>query len=130
MERVTRRGLIKALGSAAASLGLAGKGVAEPTKPEVPETAFRYTCYCGTEVVAQVPREVGGTFTVECDGCKAITELTWKGDHFAMKVVSPGLTPPMEEGAEWRVSTEFLQRMSGKPFDPRDEFYGNDEEDG
>ena len=46
-----------------------------------------------------------------------------------MKSVSHGLIPSMEEGAERRVSTEFLQKMSGKPFDPRDEIFGNDEDE-
>ncbi len=129
MERVTRRGLIKALGSAAASLGLAGKGVAEPTKPAVPETAFRYTCYCSQEVVVPMPDIIGAEIVTECDGCHERTLLTWKGDHFGMSIIQRGEIPPMEEGAERRVSTEFLQRMSGKPFDPRDEVFGDDEDE-
>ena len=87
MERVTRRGLIKALGGAAATLGLAGK-VAEAKEPNAGEN-YTYTCYCGLGLVAKIPKNVGDATQIDCH-CGLRSTLTWRGDHFDLRVSQAG----------------------------------------
>jgi hypothetical protein len=103
MKRVTRRGLIKALGSSVASLGIGSRAVAQPTVKPEEDHVFRFNCFCGKDIVAAVPVSKPD-LVLECDICHQITHLAWMEDDFAVSLVKRGEMPPMEEGAEQRVT--------------------------
>jgi hypothetical protein len=77
----TRRGFLKILGTAPLSaLPMAG------TKAEATGTAFRFTCSCGGEVIASVPKHIGQHVEADCDGCGLKYDLEWRGDHFRTRM--------------------------------------------
>ena len=85
----TRRRFLKAFGiGAVGSAAAVLPGCAIPADKDADErVAFNFTCVCGKNLIAEVPKEKGTVVNVKC-GCRREWKLRWEGDHFQTSMVS------------------------------------------
>lgn len=82
----TRRGFLRSMmGMGSAALGAVAIGVDTAKLGAESSTAFNFTCSCGANLVAGVPKLVGSHVEIECD-CGSRLDLEWCGDHFKTKM--------------------------------------------
>lgn len=80
MKKEGRRSFMGTLGKLMAAAPL----VAVPIETKPRETAFRFQCDCGADILAEVPKEIC-VISVECPECKQTHVLNWQGTHFKFK---------------------------------------------
>lgn len=83
MKKEGRRSFMGALGKLMAAAPFA----AVPIETQRVDTAFKFQCDCGNNVVATVPKEIG-LIAVQCGECKTMQVLDWRGTHFKFKGTS------------------------------------------
>jgi hypothetical protein len=83
MKKEGRRSFMGALGKLMAAAPFA----AVPIETQKPETAFKFQCDCGNDVLTSVPKETG-VIHVDCGRCGTAYALDWRGTHFKFKGTS------------------------------------------
>jgi hypothetical protein len=80
-RQTTRRGFFKFLGAGSVVGAVAGLGAPISRAETKDKTALRYVCYCGNQIVAEVPEKAGSVVHVDCS-CGKKWDMEWMGDYF------------------------------------------------